>query len=100
MTKFRFLTAGESHGMGLTVILEGIPSNLSLSEEYIRIDMSRRQKGYGSGGRMKIEKDSANIKSGVRHGKTLGSPGTPTSLSHTFRQNACCLKAAMKASQA
>ncbi|MAR37072.1 MAG: chorismate synthase [Chloroflexi bacterium] len=74
MTKFRFLTAGESHGMGLTVILEGIPSNLSLSEEYIRIDMSRRQKGYGSGGRMKIEKDSANIKSGVRHGKTLGSP--------------------------
>jgi chorismate synthase len=68
------LTAGESHGMGLTVILEGIPSNLSLSEEYIRIDMSRRQKGYGSGGRMKIEKDSANIKSGVRHGKTLGSP--------------------------
>ena len=74
MTKFRFLTAGESHGMGLTGILEGIPSNLSLSEEYIRIDMSRRQKGYGSGGRMKIEKDSANIKSGVRHGKTLGSP--------------------------
>jgi chorismate synthase len=74
MTKFRFLTAGESHGMGLTVILEGIPSNLSLSEEYIRIDMSRRQKGYGSGGRMKIEKDTANIKSGVRHGKTLGSP--------------------------
>jgi chorismate synthase len=74
MTKFRFLTAGESHGMGLTVILEGIPSNLSLSEEYIRIDMSRRQKGYGSGGRMKIEKDTAKIKSGVRHGKTLGSP--------------------------
>ena len=74
MTKFRFLTAGESHGMGLTVILEGIPSNLSLSEEYIRIDMSRRQKGYGSGGRMKIEKDKANIYSGIRHGKTLGSP--------------------------
>ena len=43
MTKFRFLTAGESHGMGLTVILEGIPSNLSLSEEYIRIDMSRSE---------------------------------------------------------
>tara|TARA_B110000438_G_scaffold59359_1_gene59510 strand:- start:7733 stop:8917 length:1185 start_codon:yes stop_codon:yes gene_type:complete len=74
MTKFRFLTAGESHGQGLNVILEGIPSNLSISEDYIEKDMSRRQKGYGSGGRMKIEKDRAEIKSGVRHGKTLGSP--------------------------
>jgi chorismate synthase len=74
MTKFRFLTAGESHGKGLNVILEGIPSNLSISEDYIEKDMSRRQKGYGSGGRMKIEKDRAEIKSGVRHGKTLGSP--------------------------
>ena len=74
MTKFRFLTAGESHGQGLNVILEGIPSNLSISEDFIEKDMSRRQKGYGSGGRMKIEKDRAEIKSGVRHGKTLGSP--------------------------
>ncbi len=74
MGKFRFLTAGESHGKGLTVILEGIPSNLSIGEDYIENDMSRRQKGYGSGGRMKIEKDHAEILSGVRHGKTLGSP--------------------------
>ena len=74
MTKFRFLTAGESHGQGLNVILEGIPSNLGISEDFIEKDMSRRQKGYGSGGRMKIEKDRAEIKSGVRHGKTLGSP--------------------------
>ena len=61
MTKFRFLTAGESHGQGLNVILEGIPSNLSISEDFIEKDMSRRQKGYGSGGRMKIEKDRAEI---------------------------------------
>ena len=74
MGKFRFLTAGESHGKGLSVILEGIPSNLSISENFIEKDMSRRQKGYGSGGRMKIEKDRAEILSGVRHGKTLGSP--------------------------
>ena len=74
MTKFRFLTAGESHGQGLNVIIEGLPSNLDINENYIENDMSRRQKGYGSGGRMKIEKDRAEIKSGVRHGKTLGSP--------------------------
>ena len=74
MGKFRFLTAGESHGKGFSVILEGIPSNLSISEDFIEKDMSRRQKGYGSGGRMKIEKDRAEILSGVRHGKTLGSP--------------------------
>ena len=74
MTKFRFLTAGESHGQGLNVIIDGIPSNLPITEDYIEKDMSRRQKGYGSGGRMKIEKDRAEIKSGVRHGKTLGSP--------------------------
>ncbi len=74
MTKFRYLTAGESHGPGLTVIVEGIPAGLGLTEEYIEKQMSRRQKGYGSGGRMKIEKDRADIRSGVRHGITLGSP--------------------------
>ncbi len=74
MGKFRFLTAGESHGKGLSVIIEGMPSNLSIDEDYIEKDMSRRQKGYGSGGRMKIEKDKAEILTGVRHGKTLGSP--------------------------
>ena len=74
MTTFRYLTAGESHGPGLTVIVEGIPAGLELTEEYIETQMSRRQKGYGSGGRMKIEKDRADIRSGVRHGTTLGSP--------------------------
>ena len=54
MTTFRYLTAGESHGPGLTVIVEGIPAGLEVTEEYIEKQMSRRQKGYGSGGRMKI----------------------------------------------
>ena len=70
----RFLTAGESHGKGLTAILEGIPANLPLSAEDINKELRRRQRGYGRGGRMKIEKDSAEILSGVRFGKTLGSP--------------------------
>ncbi len=74
MTTFRYLTAGESHGPGLTVIVEGIPAGLDVNEDYIEKQMSRRQKGYGSGGRMKIEKDRAQIRSGVRHGVSLGSP--------------------------
>ena len=61
MTTFRYLTAGESHGPGLTVIVEGIPAGLDVNEDYIEKQMSRRQKGYGSGGRMKIEKDRAQI---------------------------------------
>lgn len=71
---FRFLTAGESHGKGLSVIVEGIPSGVELSEEYIDRDMARRQVGYGRGGRMLIETDHAEILSGVRHGLTIGSP--------------------------
>ena len=74
MSKIRFLTSGESHGQGLSIIIEGIPAGLTLSEDYIQKDLARRQKGYGRGGRMKIEKDRALIKSGVRHGVTLGSP--------------------------
>jgi chorismate synthase len=72
----RFLTAGESHGKSLTTILEGIPAGLAITEEYIEKDMARRQIGYGRGGRMQIEKDHAEILSGVRHGITLGSPIT------------------------
>jgi len=72
----RFLTAGESHGKGLTAILEGIPANLELTPEHINRDLERRQKGYGRGGRMKIERDRVQILSGVRFGKTLGSPIT------------------------
>jgi chorismate synthase len=74
MTEFRWTTAGESHGPGLTVIVEGIPSGLNIDEDYIERQMARRQKGYGSGGRMKIEKDRAELRGGVRHGVTLGSP--------------------------
>jgi chorismate synthase len=72
----RYLTAGESHGPQLTTILEGVPAGLTLLAEHINIDLARRQKGYGRGRRMQIEKDEVKILSGVRHGKTLGSPIT------------------------
>ncbi len=70
----RFLTAGESHGKALVCIIEGLPANLELSSEYINRELERRQRGYGRGGRMKIEKDRVQILSGVRFGKTLGGP--------------------------
>ncbi len=70
----RFLTAGESHGKGVFCILEGIPANLEISSDYINRELQRRQRGYGRGGRMKIEKDEVEFLSGVRFGKTLGSP--------------------------
>lgn len=74
MGSFIFRSAGESHGKGLTSFVEGIPAGLQLTEDYIHVDMARRQKGYGRGGRMQIEKDHAEILTGVRHGITLGSP--------------------------
>ena len=70
----RFLTAGESHGKALTTIVDGFPSNLKISESYINKQLKRRQFGYGRGLRMKIETDKVEILSGVRFGKTLGSP--------------------------
>ena len=73
---FRFLTSGESHGPGLTAIIEGIPAGLPLSAEQVNYHLQRRQKGYGRGGRMKIESDQVVFRSGVRHGLTLGSPLT------------------------
>ena len=73
---FRFLTAGESHGPCLTMIVEGLPAGLALEKSIIDADLRRRQGGYGRGGRMKIEKDAIRFLSGVRHGKTLGSPIT------------------------
>lgn len=76
MPKLRFITSGESHGKALTGIIEGIPANLSLSSADIGIDLKRRQGGFGRGGRMKIESDHAEITSGVRWGKTIGSPIT------------------------
>jgi chorismate synthase len=71
---FRFVTAGESHGPGLTAIVEGVPAGLVLEREALDRDMARRQLGHGRGGRMKIESDAVEIRSGVRHGRTLGSP--------------------------
>ena len=70
----KFVTAGESHGQGLVIIMEGVPAGLPISEDYIGGHLARRQKGYGRGGRMLIEQDRAKIISGVRHGHTLGSP--------------------------
>jgi chorismate synthase len=70
----RFTTAGESHGPGLTAIVEGLPAGLELRPEDIDRDLARRQLGHGRGGRMKIEKDRAQVIAGVRHGRTLGSP--------------------------
>jgi chorismate synthase len=70
----RFTTAGESHGPGLTAVLEGLPAGLELRPEDIDRDLARRQLGHGRGGRMKIESDRAEVTSGIRHGRTLGSP--------------------------
>ena len=70
----RFVTAGESHGPGLTAVVEGLPAGLELEPEDLDRDMARRQLGHGRGGRMKIETDRAIVTSGVRHGRTLGSP--------------------------
>src|SRR5712692_508478 len=73
---FRFLTAGESHGECLTAVIDGVPAGLPLTEADINADLARRQRGYGRGGRMKIERDQVHISAGVRWGVTLGSPIT------------------------
>jgi chorismate synthase len=70
----QLITAGESHGPGLTCIIEGLPAGLGLEREVIDRDLARRQLGHGRGGRMKIEKDRAEVTGGVRHGRTLGGP--------------------------
>lgn len=70
----RYLTAGETHGPQLTAIIEGLPSNLTLNFEELNFQLQRRQKGYGRGRRMQIEKDTAQIVGGVRHGSTTGAP--------------------------
>src|SRR4051794_39478185 len=71
---FRFTTAGESHGRALVAIVEGLPAGVPVDVDAINRELERRQQGYGRGGRMKIERDAAQILSGVRHGLTLGSP--------------------------
>jgi chorismate synthase len=70
----RLITAGESHGPGLTCLVEGLPAGLRLRPEDLNEDMARRQLGHGRGGRMKIEKDTARVTGGIRHGQTLGGP--------------------------
>jgi chorismate synthase len=70
----RVITAGESHGPGLTCVVEGLPAGLELDHDAINRDMARRQLGHGRGGRMKIERDAAQVSSGLRHGRTLGGP--------------------------
>jgi chorismate synthase len=72
--RFRFLTAGESHGETLGAIVEGVPAGLALTAEDLASDLARRQRGYGRGARQQIEHDEARIVAGVRHGRTLGSP--------------------------
>ena len=74
MDRFRFTTAGESHGPMLGAVVEGVPAGLALTEDDLAVDLARRQRGYGRGARQAIEKDRARILSGVRHGLTLGSP--------------------------
>ena len=74
MGELRFLTAGESHGKGLSIIVEGMPAGVPLTEDYLAVDMRRRQGGYGRGARQQIERDRAEVLSGVRRGLTLGSP--------------------------
>lgn len=81
----RFLTAGESHGSELNVIIDGIPANLELAPHDVNKELLRRQVGYGRSGRMKIEKDEVIFTGGVRHGKTLGSPISVRILNNDFR---------------
>lgn len=76
LERFRFLTAGESHGKCLTAIIEGLPAGLEIDADFINSELKRRQQGYGRGARMKIESDTVQITSGVRFGKTIGSPIT------------------------
>jgi chorismate synthase len=76
MGHLRWLTAGESHGPALTVVIEGVPAGLTITRDLLDVDLARRQRGYGRGGRMKIERDRVAIESGVRGGETLGSPIT------------------------
>src|ERR1700761_1366652 len=70
----RFSTAGESHGESLVALLSGMPAGVPIDEDFVNRELWRRQQGYGRGGRMRIETDKAHFLSGVRHGKTIGSP--------------------------
>jgi chorismate synthase len=83
----RYFTAGESHGPGLTGIVEGVPAGLEITEDYIAQHLVRRQKGYGRGGRMAFEKDHAEIQSGVRFSKTTGAPIALTMINRAYEKD-------------
>src|SRR5579875_3391095 len=70
----RFLTAGESHGAALVVVVEGLPAGLAVTSEQIGDELARRRLGYGRGPRMRFERDAVTLLGGIRHGRTLGSP--------------------------
>src|SRR5437763_12974945 len=74
ITMLKFFTSGESHGEALVAFLSGVPAGVQINLEFVNRELWRRQQGYGRGGRMKIERDTARILSGVRHGKTIASP--------------------------
>src|SRR2546423_8338096 len=74
MGSLRYLTAGESHGPALTVIVEGLPAGIDVTADALGLELARRRQGYGRGARMKLEADDLEVLGGVRHGKTLGSP--------------------------
>lgn len=83
----RYFTSGESHGPGLTGIVEGVPAGLELTEDYIEQHLVRRQKGYGRGGRMAFEKDHADIQSGVRFSKTTGAPIAMSMVNRAYKKD-------------
>ena len=87
MPQLRYFTAGESHGQCLIGVVEGLPAGLKLDSDAINRDLARRQKGYGRGGRMKIETDTAEILSGMRRGETIGSPLTLMVRNKDFKIN-------------
>ena len=74
MAHLRWFTAGESHGPQLTIMVQNLPAGLPVLAEDINVDLARRQKGYGRGGRQQIETDRVEIVAGVRHGRTMGGP--------------------------
>ncbi|MCH7995350.1 MAG: chorismate synthase [Planctomycetes bacterium] len=85
MTRLDYRTAGESHGRTTIALVEGVPSGIHLDEERINAELRRRQGGYGRGGRMKIERDAVTILSGIRNGKSIGSPVTLQVVNRDFR---------------
>ncbi len=84
MDRFRYLTAGESHGPELTTIIDGVPAGLPLTADIVALQLARRQEGYGRGGRMAFEKDVPIITSGIRFGKTMGGPITMKLVNRAF----------------